>query len=97
MIIVNILSQSLINQGNILTNRFESFRSLVCIFWSQSLINQGNILTKPNSDMIEYILNKVAIPYKSGKYSNFRKRRRKTAGVLRVAIPYKSGKYSNKN
>ncbi len=61
-------SQSLINQGNILTLELNS----VCediIVESQSLINQGNILTKPFKRLHQYGNTEVAIPYKSGKYS----------------------------
>ncbi len=39
------MSQSLINQGNILTNRLRFNYSVNTDIMSQSLINQGNILT----------------------------------------------------
>ena len=65
---------------------------------SQSLINQGNILTlKGNTLELSHLINGVAIPYKSGKYSYSKKAiiafDKKRSGV---AIPYKSGKYSYK-
>ena len=60
------VSQSLINQGNILTEIYFSNKEKKEKV-SQSLINQGNILT---TDLEASLTNaiKVAIPYKSGIY-----------------------------
>ncbi len=62
-------SQSLINQGNILTDLNDLYRLSLVDEKSQSLINQGNILTinQISQGFIDKI--PVAIPYKSGKYS----------------------------
>ena len=61
---------------------------------SQSLINQGYIPILPaQTDGTYYIV--VAIPYKSGIYSNPRHAIRNALPRQNVAIPYKSGIYSN--
>ncbi len=70
LIILNKKSQSLINQGNILTE-IENEEEKKYLLKSQSLINQGNILTKMEEVYCEYFSDEVAIPYKSGKYSYF--------------------------
>ena len=63
------MSQSLINQGNILTVA-EKVGVDVVDGMSQSLINQGNILTCLCREMHRlHGKRRVAIPYKSGKYS----------------------------
>ena len=62
--------------------------------WSQSLINQGNILTFVSKSIKSTKKIKVAIPYKSGKYSYFYKNNNLAELMEKVAIPYKSGKYS---
>ena len=61
------MSQSLINQGNILTG-CQKYSHCCLKKASQSLINQGNILTIFNIILIN-CRKFVAIPYKSGKYS----------------------------
>ena len=48
----NYLSQSLINQGNILTLSLSTYGRREIEVMSQSLINQGNILTKIQSASI---------------------------------------------
>ena len=61
-------SQSLINQGNILTWPINNLTVKLTVR-SQSLINQGNILTKIKYEFNRNKIIDVAIPYKSGKYS----------------------------
>ena len=63
------MSQSLINQGNILTEGINYYWEDYHPEMSQSLINQGNILTKKKKQKQPKKYVPVAIPYKSGKYS----------------------------
>ena len=71
------MSQSLINQGNILTTKEKIKNELYDLAKSQSLINQGNILTDSLKKATEEKEQLVAIPYKSGKYSYLLKYPRK--------------------
>ena len=90
-----IRSQSLINQGNILTQYRTYKENFPIIGLSQSLINQGNILTfKTNFVFLKKktILSQSLI--NQGNILTPQRRVKNEEGKFFVAIPYKSGKYS---